>query len=367
MNILYISHLTYNKSEGPNNSVPAQVKAQSNFDNVFWWNLTEATQEHWIETGLFHGVKEFPNKSIRYLPSPFNKPDLVVFESFYYLDDVFHSLECRIRKIPYVITTRGALTWQGQSQKKIKKKIANFLLFRSMVTHAASIQYLTNQEYYDSGDKWNKNHFIVPNGTYQRKGINYLSKDRSNSSTTIKGVCIGRFDPYQKGLDLLLEAVDKKKDVLRKNAITISLYGPKRMNCREDYAKQISERNLDDILIVRDGVFGEEKDIVLREADFFIMTSRFEGMPMSMIEAMSYGLPCFATTGTNLADEIRERNAGWTCETTIDGISDCLDALAHDIEKISEFGKNAIMLSKGFDWNEIGRRTHEEYEKIVLK
>ena len=39
MNVLYISKLTGNLFAGPNNSVPAQIKAQSKIDNVFWYNL----------------------------------------------------------------------------------------------------------------------------------------------------------------------------------------------------------------------------------------------------------------------------------------------------------------------------------------
>ena len=39
MNILFISKLSGNLWAGPNNSIPAQVKAQSRIDNVFWYNL----------------------------------------------------------------------------------------------------------------------------------------------------------------------------------------------------------------------------------------------------------------------------------------------------------------------------------------
>lgn len=364
MNILYISHLTTRKSEGPNNSVPAQVKAQSKYDCVFWWNLTEAVQSHWIETGLFHGIREYPNKEIKSLPAPFYKPDLVVFEGFYYLDDVILSWECRKRRIPYVIVARGTFTWQGQAQKKLKKKIANFVAFKSMVTHAASIQYLTKQEFLDSGEKWNRSYYIMPNGTYQQRN---LSPKQAELCGKINGVCIGRFDPYQKGLDLLLEAVDQRKDALRDKGITISLYGPERMTCKEDFGRQIVDRKLEDILIIKDGVFGEDKERVLREADFFIMTSRYEGMPMSMIEAMSYGVPCLATKGTNLSEEIESNKAGWSCETSVKGIVSAFDALINDIGKFGEYGKNALTLSREYDWDEIGRRTHEEYQRIVAK
>ena len=49
MNVLYISNLTGNLFAGPNNSVPAQIKAQSKRDNVFWYNINDIKREEWKE------------------------------------------------------------------------------------------------------------------------------------------------------------------------------------------------------------------------------------------------------------------------------------------------------------------------------
>ena len=47
LNILYVSKLNGHKSFGPTYSVPAQIKAQMIYDNVFWLNLTDATLPEW--------------------------------------------------------------------------------------------------------------------------------------------------------------------------------------------------------------------------------------------------------------------------------------------------------------------------------
>ena len=35
-------------------------------------------------------------------------------------------------------------------------------------------------------------------------------------------------------------------------------------------------------------------EVVYQKAGMFLMTSRFEGLPMSMLEALSFGIPCVA-------------------------------------------------------------------------
>lgn len=359
MNIVYISHLTDVISEGPNYSVPAQIKAQSVYDNVFWWNRTNAKQQHWLDTGLFHGIEEYSSNSISSLPAPFCAPDLVVFESFYYIDDVRLSIECRRRKIPYIIVPRSALTKQGQSNKKYKKVPANLLFFKPMTRNAIAIQYLTEKELIDSGKKWCKQSFIMANGI--ERNMSPVPKNNKR----IRGIYIGRFDPYQKGLDLLLEACVACKDVIQDKNIIIELYGPKRYNCREEYQEQINQAGMKEYILIKDGVFGETKKEVLKNADFFVMTSRFEGMPMSLIEAMSYGLPCLITEGTNMADVVEKHNAGWISKVDSQSISIAIKRMANEIASFEQKSINAWELSKKYDWVSIAEETHNIYESLL--
>ena len=106
---------------------------------------------------------------------------------------------------------------------------------------------------------------------------------------------------------------------------------------------------------------------MLTQADAFIMTSRFEGLPMGMIEALAYGLPVLATQGTNLADVVDAADAGWTSDNTVDGVVRMLNAAIRDKDQYKEKSNNALALSKQYSWEGIAEKTHTEYSAILNK
>ena len=59
------------------------------------------------------------------------------------------------------------------------------------------------------------------------------------------------------------------------------------------------------------GVYGDNKVKVLLDTDIFILTSRYEGMPMGVLEAWSYGIPCILSDGTNMINSDTLENSYW--------------------------------------------------------
>lgn len=365
MNLIYISNLSNNIDAGLNWSVPASVCAQQQYDNVLWIDLTKgAFQQHWSEVQSYHNLDEFGNNlCLNNLPNPFNKPDCVIFEGFYYISHVKFSKELLRANIPYIIIPRGSLTalalHNGGIIKYLKKWMAHLLIFNSYIKNAKAIQYLTNEERVESEKRYRSNSFVLPNG------IKIPEVYKNTFSNDIKAIFIGRQDIYQKGIDLLLESIQELHQELSKARFKLDIYGPPRYDVKRITAL-INQLGIEDLVINHEkGIRGIEKQEKLLQSDIFFLTSRFEGHPMGLIEALSYGLPVFITRGANMVDEIQKNKAGWTCETTKRDIVNALRKMIQEKDQFANYGFNARNLSKAYDWNALASIFHTKLINLL--
>lgn len=367
MKIIYITNLSTNISSGLNWSVPATVDAQSKIDSVLWINLTNTEMPHWKMVKAFHKAEDFGIKSsltLEKLPFPFNNPDVVVFEGFYHIKDPLIAKHLRSKGIPYIVVPRGSLTHEaqhGNTLKFLKKLIANFIIFKPYTKGALAIQYLTQAEKINSGTKWNCNSLIVPNGFNSP-----ILKKEKFSQNGLKAIFIGRLDLYHKGIDILLEACKQNISLLISNKFHLSIYGPKRY----DYLKIqefIESNNLKSIISLKGEISGNEKERALLESDLFVLTSRFEGHPMGLIEAIAYGVPVLITPGSNMANEISTTDAGWVADTTADSIGKAINTILSERNVWAKKSFSAKKLSLTYNWDNIARQFHDCVEELLMR
>lgn len=361
MNILYISKLSGNLWAGPNNSVPCQIKAQSNFDNCFWYNLNEVCIKEWVDLGLkCFTLKDYPSGRLKKLPKPFDNPDLAIVEELYCFPFEPIIKDLINYNIPYIIVPRSTLTLEAQNHKKLKKKLGNFIWFNKMINGASAIQYLTVKEQTDSSCYGDLRSFVVPNGiNIPETHIDGIPLD------SIRATYIGRVDIYQKGFDLLLDALFQCKDQLVKAKFKLNVFGPFTEKDHKTLLDLVEKYGLSDLICFNDPVFGNDKKNVLLNTNVFIMASRFEGLPMSLIEALSYGIPCLVTKGTNMAAEIDRYNAGWTSDNDVRAFKDALLQMICSFDDYSNYSKNALILANTFSWESIAAKTHNYYKEIL--
>lgn len=361
MIILFVSNLSGDPSSGLTYSVPSRIKALESIDDVLWVNLNENITDSWKEVNSFHKLNEFGNKiSLAILSEPFNKPDVVVLEDFYYFKTLMFSYELRRKGIPYIVVPRSNLTYLAQHNKSwLKKKISNHLLFYRFAQKALCIQYLTETEQKNSSCKWNKKYIIVPNGITMPD-----EKKKSFSKEGIKSIFIGRLNAYHKGLDLLLEAIYNEKESLIAANFSLIIYGKKNRDF-EKLKEMVYNYKLMDIISFGGEITGREKEEAILMSDLFIMTSRFEGHPMGLIEALSYGLPCVVSDGTNMAGEIKNADAGWTCEGNVRSIQYALLRAIREKDQYKIKSNNSLTLAKEYNWTKLAHRFHDEVKCLL--
>ena len=231
-----------------------------------------------------------------------------------------------------------------------------------MVEKSIAIEYLTKNEHEYSSRWKNKQYLIVPNGITLPE-----IKNKIFSSFCIKASFIGRLDVYHKGIDLLLEAISLVKKELRSVFFHLSIYGHNQNNSKENINRIINDLCIADLVSVHDGVYGNEKIKVLRETDVFVHTSRFEGLPMSILEALSYGIPCLVTPGTNMDQIINKMDAGWNSEFNSAAISNVLKKIVEEKNVWKNKSNNARKLASAYSWDVIAKNAHDKYEELLRK
>jgi len=139
--------------------------------------------------------------------------------------------------------------------------------------------------------------------------------------------------------DLLLIAEQLKER--NTNGVRIHIAGKGEM---ESYViTTIKEKELQDYVFFRGWIDKELKAEVYREADIFILPSYKEGMPISILEAMSYGLPVLSTKISGIPDLIEDGINGYLdTPGDIKGMYKHLEQLINDPEERKCMGKKNL-------------------------
>jgi poly(glycerol-phosphate) alpha-glucosyltransferase len=109
--------------------------------------------------------------------------------------------------------------------------------------------------------------------------------------------------------------------------------------------------------------YGEQKDALLRRADAFVLPSFSEGLPMSVLEAWSYGLPVLMTEFCNIQEGF-EAGASLRIDPNTDSITRGLLQLAdmpdEDLETMGSHGR--LLVEQQFTWPKIAKDMKAVYE-----
>jgi glycosyltransferase involved in cell wall biosynthesis len=385
MKILHVGSVSANnRAAGPSQSIRGLAKAHALVGmDVGLLSTYALTKRERIE-GI-NGVRSLEGpKRVQYLPwfgnndwikrieTSFGKPDIVNFHSTYIPFNVALGGVCRKAGWPYIITPRGGMTTVAQSIKKLKKSIGNIIFFRSYVKHAAAINALTPSEAEEIQTLFKvKKVIIAPNGVEDyllqvSKKLSAADLGDFRRDTDLMLGFVGRIDVYIKGLDLLLEALFKLSQKENAPKCKLIMVGPFFTGRdRNHILSLIQSFGLEEDVRIVGPKYGDEKWSYFLACDVFVHTSRSEGMPMAVLEAMAIGCPCLVTPGTRVGDIVRE-GGGWECKPDPKSIAETIKSIYEKKGDLKNLGEQSqkLILSR-FTWRKVARQTSEEYAKII--
>ncbi|WP_279001804.1 glycosyltransferase family 4 protein [Thomasclavelia cocleata] len=169
--------------------------------------------------------------------------------------------------------------------------------------------------------------------------------------TPLKLIYVGNVTAM-KGIYYLLEAIMR----FDKNEVSLVLVG-NYDNSKGEFNKYLSHTNF------IGAVPHFEVEDYLSKAEVFIMPSLGEGFNLSIVEALSLGLPCIVSKNTGVSDFIIDKENGLLFDIqNIDEITYCIQWILDNRDLLPEMSKKALQTAKILTWDNY----YKNLSKIIV-
>jgi glycosyltransferase involved in cell wall biosynthesis len=193
------------------------------------------------------------------------------------------SFPARLLGIPVIQTCHG-ICFNDKGFSSLKRAVEAFLLKYGLFECITTVDGSSIPAFSRLGISCVK---YVPNGV---DSTLFKVQRNAQARPLMRFLCVGRLE-HQKGLDILIEAASALREVTNDFCINIVGNG----SLREDLARQIAAGSLDVYVQLLGSVSGEELVRQYASSDAFVLPSRWEGMPLTLLEAWAAGLPVIVT------------------------------------------------------------------------
>lgn len=276
------------------------------------------------------------------------RPHLVVISQGINFDGLVYANQCLKLNIPYIIVAHKAVSfyWPNSEERHYMKK--TLLNAKRCFFVSKHNQNLTEEQF---GMRFSNARVILNPVKTAVEPLSY-----PDAAECFRLACVGRLFVIDKGQDILLRIL--AQDKWRKRNISVTFYGsgPDKEGLEEMAA----------LLKVENIIFSEFKsDIheIWSTHHALILPSRSEGLPLTVIEAMSLGRVVIAT------------NAGGTNEIVENGVTGFIgEAFEKDFDETME-----VAWAKRHEWESMGlhaarhiagsipKNPEKEFANVIIK
>lgn len=243
---------------------------------------------------------------------------------------------------------------KNNTKNPIRRCIARFRNYQlgKSVSNLDALVSLTKED----AMSWNNqvNSVVIPNP------LSFSSATKSSYESN-KIIAVGRFTP-QKGFDLLLKAWKIIYKKFPDWELAIYGSGPEEINLHDYIVSQDLKRVV---------IHPFTKDIVEKyiESDFLVVSSRFEGFGLVIIEAMECGLPVISfDCKSGPKDIITNEVDGYLVKAgDIELLAKAISNMISNPNQIKSMGENAIIKAQQYRLDNIMGQWINLYDQLVQK
>lgn len=255
-----------------------------------------------------------------------------------------------------IIVTIHGLDWQRAKWGGFATKYIKFGE-KMAVKYADEIIVLSENVRKYFKDNYGRNTHFIPNGVNKPMLLKANKiKDRYNLSKDSYVLFLGRIVP-EKGIHYLVDAFNNvntdKKLVIAGGASDTN-----------DYYQKLREKSKNNENIIFTGfVQGEELVELYSNAYIYCLPSDLEGMPLSLLEAMSYGNCCLTSDIDECSEVLEDKGVTFKKSDIID-LSNKLQKLCDDTNLVKKYKNESqkFILNK-YNWDYVVEETLKLYEK----
>lgn len=226
--------------------------------------------------------------------------------------------------------------------------------------YAAGLSILTHRDEIILGNKYPRKMVIYNPLTWE------IKEGKTKRQKTI--LAAGRFDIWKtKGFDLLLNVWGRISDIFPEWKLEIAGTGNDES---VGVVKSMIQQNGIEKRVTLLGQVSDMKSLYARSG-VFVLSSRIEGMPMVLLEAMSQGCPCVAFDVGGASSEMMVDGGGIVVKDgDIEGLKNAIVELLQNDALRTSLSAKAITSSSRFSvdvfmskWEELIKRTITKYNK----
>ena len=338
-------------ADGPQ-ALPVKTSEWVEYDSVDTIFFSSAAREF-----------KYSREMARWLDDHVSDFDIVHIHAVFNYSSVSAARACRKHAVPYIVRPLGTLDPWSMSQKRLKKRLFWRTFGKSMLEKAAAVHYTTEAEQRAVETTLRINHgAVVP------LGVDLSPTHGSSLSTHLKTpyvLFLSRLHP-KKGVEVLIEAFASVVGEERFKDWKLLIAGAGDEEYIRSLRALISRRAMDQSIEFLGWLDGKAKVAALCNASLFVLPSHQENFGISVVEAMSCGVPVMVSPQVNLAAAIEKTGSGWVVSVDRTSMKTALEQIIESSEERERRGEIARRFSSELSWENAATLLKQLYVKALV-